>query len=107
MRSKTRRGGKGFAATLQLPHGPGHQLTHHLRKAARIVQLSAFADNGHVQQQLAVLFQIRIVAVVFEKGLDLVPDPEIVVSAARELERIEANRLLRGKFTGYRPTRSY
>ncbi len=42
-----------------------------------------------------------------EKDLDFVPDPKIVISAARELERIEANRLLRGKFTGYRPVHSY
>ena len=41
------------------------------------------------------------------KDLDFVPDPAVVVSAARELEHIEANRLLRGKFTGYRPLHTY
>jgi len=42
-----------------------------------------------------------------DKKLNFVPDPKVVVSAARELERIEAKRLLRGKFTGYRPLHTY
>jgi len=33
-------------------------------------------------------------------GLDFVPDPDIVVSGARELEQMEAQRLNSGKFTG-------
>ena len=41
------------------------------------------------------------------EDLDFVPNPKVVVSAARELERIEANRLLRGQFTGYRPLHTY
>jgi polyphosphate kinase 2 len=34
------------------------------------------------------------------KELDYVPDPEIVVSGAREIERMEAERIRRGKFIG-------
>ena len=41
------------------------------------------------------------------EDLDFAPDPKVVVSAARELEGMEANRLLRGKFTGYRPLHTY
>jgi polyphosphate kinase 2 len=41
------------------------------------------------------------------EDLDFAPDPKVVVSAARELEHIEANRLLQGKFTGYRPLHTY
>ena len=32
--------------------------------------------------------------------LDFAPDPEIVISGARELELMEAERLRHGKFTG-------
>jgi polyphosphate kinase 2 len=35
-----------------------------------------------------------------DPGLDFVPDPEIVVSGARDLELMEAERLKSGKFTG-------
>ena len=33
-----------------------------------------------------------------DPGLDFVPDPEIVVSGAREIELMEAQRLNSGKF---------
>ena len=38
----------------------------------------------------------------YERGqdLDFVPDHEIVVSGAREIELMEAQRLREGKFTG-------
>ena len=35
-----------------------------------------------------------------ESDLDFVPDPEIVVSGARDLELMEAERLRNGKFAG-------
>ena len=34
------------------------------------------------------------------QGVDFVPDPEIVISGARELEQMEAQRLQSGKFIG-------
>ena len=33
-------------------------------------------------------------------GIDFVPDPEIVVSGAHEVELMEADRIRRGKFEG-------
>lgn len=35
-----------------------------------------------------------------DKQLDYVPDPEVVVSGAREIERMEAERIRKGKFIG-------
>jgi hypothetical protein len=35
-----------------------------------------------------------------EPQLDFVPDPEVVISGARELELMEAQRLQQGKFVG-------
>jgi hypothetical protein len=42
-------------------------------------------------------------SVPYERGdpeLDFVPDPQIVISGAREVEQMEAERIRRGKFIG-------
>lgn len=59
------------------------------------------SDNKHLCRLNAM--KVILNAVNYEKvntELDYVPDPEIVVSGSREIERMEAERIKKGKFTG-------
>ncbi|MCP3661571.1 MAG: polyphosphate kinase 2 [Gammaproteobacteria bacterium] len=59
------------------------------------------SNNKHLARLNAM--KIILNAVPYDRGeteLDFVPDPEIVVSGARELETMEAQRLRSGKFQG-------
>jgi polyphosphate kinase 2 len=59
------------------------------------------SDNKHLCRLNAM--KVILNAVNYEKAnkeLDYVPDPEVVVSGAREIERMEAERIRKGKFTG-------
>ncbi len=59
------------------------------------------SDNKHLCRLNAM--KVILNAVNYEKvnkELDYVPDPEVVVSGAREIERMEAERIRKGKFIG-------
>ncbi len=59
------------------------------------------SDNKHLARMNAM--KVILNAVPYERldpALDFVPDPEVVISGARELELMEAQRLHSGKFVG-------
>jgi len=59
------------------------------------------SDNKHLARMNAM--KVILNAVPYKRldpALDFVPDPEVVISGARELELMEAQRLHSGKFVG-------
>jgi polyphosphate kinase len=57
------------------------------------------SNNKHLARLNAM--KVILNSVPYERGdfdLDFVPDPDVVISGARELEKMEAQRLRSGKF---------